>query len=45
MGILDCLVSISEEFASQARLRVLDQRRILEIFARQGDKEPFFEHR
>src|ERR1051326_2707548 len=42
MGILDYLVSISEEFASQARLRVLDQRRILEIFERQGDKEAVF---
>jgi hypothetical protein len=39
MGILDYLVSISEEFASQARLRVLDQRRVLELFERQGDKE------
>jgi hypothetical protein len=42
MGILDYLVSISEEFAWQARLRVLDQRRILEIFERQGDKEAVF---
>jgi hypothetical protein len=39
MGILDYLVSISEEFASQARLRVLDQRRVLELFERQRDKE------
>ena len=39
MGILDCLVSISEEFAWQARLRVLDQRRTLELFERQGDEE------
>jgi hypothetical protein len=39
MGILDCLVSISEEFAWQARLRVLDQRRLLEVLERQGDKE------
>jgi hypothetical protein len=42
MGILDYLVSISEEFAWQARLRVLDQRRILEIFERQRDKEAVF---
>jgi hypothetical protein len=39
MGILDYLVSISEEFASQARLRVADQRRMLELLDRQGDKE------
>ena len=39
MGILDYLVSISEEFASQARLRVLDQRRMLDLFEQQGDKE------
>jgi hypothetical protein len=39
MGILDYLVFISEEFASKARLRVLDQRRLLELFERQGDKE------
>jgi len=39
MGILDCLVSISEEFAWQARLQVLDQRRVLELLERQGDKE------
>jgi hypothetical protein len=32
-------VSISEEFASQARLRVLDQRRMLELLERRGDKE------
>jgi hypothetical protein len=30
MGILSSLVSVSEEFASQARQRVLDQRARLE---------------
>ena len=39
MGILDHLVSVSEEFASQARLHVLDQRRALELLELQGDAE------
>ena len=31
MGILSRLVSVSDEFASQARQRVLDQRRALKL--------------
>jgi hypothetical protein len=39
MGILSRLVSVSEEFASQARQRVLDQRRALELLELQGDAD------
>ena len=39
MGILDQLVSISEEFVWQARHRVLDQRRMLELIELKGDTE------
>jgi hypothetical protein len=39
MGILDYLVSVSEEVVSQARQRVLDQRRALELLELQGDAE------
>jgi len=39
MGILDHLVTISEEFVWQARRRVLDQRRTLELLELQRDTE------
>jgi hypothetical protein len=37
MGILSRLVSVSEEIAGQARQRVLDQRRALELLELRGD--------
>ena len=39
MGILDYLVSLSEEFAWQAWLQVVEQRRVLELLKRQADTE------
>lgn len=39
MGVLDYLVSVSEEFVSQARQRVLEQRRALELLELQEDTE------
>jgi len=39
MGILDYLVSLSEEFAWQAWLQVVEQRRMLELLKRQADTE------
>ena len=39
MGILEHLVSISEEFVWQARQRALEQRRVLELLELQGNTE------
>jgi len=39
MNILNHLVSVSEELALQAHLRVLDQRRTLEILGLKGDAD------
>ena len=39
MGILDYLVSLSEEFAWQAWLQVVEQRRMLELLKRRADTE------
>jgi hypothetical protein len=39
MGILDQLVSVSEKLVRQARLRVVDQQRIVAILELQRDTE------